>query len=73
MVEISNNRVVSINKGDLVSLPLFINQGNKMYPIRFSMLSHPESVLYFSIMRPNESFENGIIKKRYICTSLHTN
>ena len=54
MVEISSNGVITMNRGDLFSLPLFINQGNQMYPIRFSMLGYPESVVYLSVTRPGQ-------------------
>ena len=72
MLEISNNGIISISRGDYVEIPLFINQGNKMYPIRYSMVKDPLSTVTFAVMAPQQHFERAIIKKQYSVKSQHT-
>lgn len=72
MIEVSNNRIVRIKKGSNVSIPLFINQGTKIQPRRFSLLSCPNSELYLGVMMPHQDFENALIRKKYTEQSPHT-
>lgn len=53
MVEISNNGIITITRGDYIEFPLFINQGNQFYPIRYSILKDPSTTITFAIMEPN--------------------
>lgn len=43
-----------------------------MKPIRYSMLSNPNSELYVGVMMPHQNFENALIRKKYTNKSLHT-
>ena len=61
-----------MTKGDDVSIPLFINQGSRMNPIRYSLLSNPNSELYFGIMMPYQDFEYALVRKKYTHESPHT-
>ena len=72
MLEISNNGIITISRGDYVEIPLFINQGNKMYPIRYSLLKDDTTTVTFAIMTPQQYFEKAIIKKTYSAKSSHT-
>ena len=60
---IYNNGTIAINRGDLFRAPLFINGGTEDEPIRYSLLDNPDTKIYFSIMQPNELFENATIRK----------
>lgn len=72
MVEISNNGIISLNRGDQFEFPLFMNQGNKMYPIRYSLLKDLNLAnVYFSITLPGQEFQNGLIRKAYSNKSPH--
>lgn len=74
MVEISNNGIITITRGDYIEFPLFINQGgSQIYPIRYSLLKDPSTTITFAVMMPNQRFENAIIKKTYTAGSYHTN
>jgi hypothetical protein len=53
MIKISNNGIITMTKGDDVSIPFFINQGTLIKPVRFSLLSSKNSELYLGIMMPN--------------------
>lgn len=73
MIDISSNGIVTLTRGDYAEIPLFINQGNKLYPIRYSLLKdEPTSFIQFFIMSSDQSFDNALIKKTYTQKSLHT-
>lgn len=72
MINISNNGIISLNRGDWFEFPLFMNQGNKLYPIRYSLLEDDAASVYFSIMLPGQEFQNGLIRKVYSSISPHT-
>lgn len=72
MLSISNNGIISMTKGDNVSIPMFINQGSRMNPIRYSLLSNPNSELYLGIMMPYQDFEYALVRKKYTHESPHT-
>lgn len=60
---IHNSGKITINRGDYFKAPLFINAGTKDSPIRLKLKYTPDSKVYFSIMKPNQSFEDGVIRK----------
>ena len=72
MIKISNNGVISMTRGDNVSLPLFMNQGTRIKPMRYSLMCNPRSELYVGIMMPYQDFENALVRKKYTCESKHT-
>lgn len=72
MLEISNNGIITMSRGDYAEIPLFINQGNQMYPIRYSLLKDDKSTIAFAIMTPQQQFEQALIKKIYTSKSPHT-
>ena len=61
MFNISNNRIVTMNKGDSIKVPLFINAGDETELIRYILQEGDK--LYFSVMEPNAPFECGVIRK----------
>lgn len=71
MLTISNNSFISIVRGDSFSVPLFINIGTEMSPVRYSLLEHPEAEIYLGVMEPNQPFEQAIIRKKYTHNSKH--
>ena len=48
-------------------MPLFINQGTALYPIRYNLndVDKQDTVIYLSIMQPNQYFENGCVRKMF--------
>lgn len=73
MIDISSNGIVTLTRGDYVEIPLFLNQGNKLYPIRYSLLKdNNESFIQFFLMSADQSFDDPIIKKTYSTQSPHT-
>ena len=61
MYSISDNGIISLNRGDYFSVPLFINAGTVLEPIRYIL--EGDDKVYLSIMEGNQPFECGIIRK----------
>lgn len=55
------NEILTLTAGDHFELPVFINAGTKMCPLRY-ILTDDDSLLV-SIMEPNKPFECGVIRK----------
>lgn len=71
MFNISNNGIITVNRGDNFTVPLFINQGTEINPVRF--IINDKCEVYLGIMEPNQKFEDALIKKRYTTKSLNRN
>jgi hypothetical protein len=69
MLNISNEGIIEISRGDSVKIPLFINQGNKLNYIRYNILRDPGATIHFGVRRITESFECACIKKIYTAHS----
>lgn len=69
MIFISNNGFIRLARGDSFTVPLFINRGTMVTPVRYLIKNHPEASVYLGVMEPNEPFENAVIKKKYTSTS----
>lgn len=66
MLNIDNNGIVSLSRGDSFAAILFINQAEKWEdPIRYDLRNYPGSAVYMGIMAPNQSFECAMIKKKF--------
>lgn len=59
------NGIITLNRGDCDSFPLFINTGTPIEPVRFDLRFNPGSELYFGVCEPNQRFEDAIIRKKY--------
>jgi len=71
MFNINNSGIIILSRGDTFSIPLFLNKGNKLYPIRYVVDSKSE--IFIGVMEPNATFENAIIKKKYTSENLNEN
>ena len=72
MLRIADNGIITLTRGDTAKIPLFINQGSKLYPIRYSLLFNPSSEIYLGIMEPGQEFENSLVRKKFTKNSPHT-
>lgn len=61
--------IITMNRGDSFSFPLFINCGTDITPVRYVLKS--DEILYFGVKEPNQLFENSVIRKRYSSTDLN--
>ena len=65
MLRISNDGIITLSRGDNCQMPLFINAGNDLEPVRYDLTKNDRTVVYFSLMQPNQYFENGCLRKMY--------
>ncbi|WP_300924506.1 hypothetical protein [uncultured Clostridium sp.] len=61
MIDIAQNNRISVVRGDSFSVPLFLNQGTDVKPIRYRLQESDE--VYLAIMEPNQPFEDALVKK----------
>lgn len=62
MLDISNNRFISIHSGDSFSVPLFIDARVWYTNVRFDITQNKNTVIYLGVMKPTDSFEKAVIK-----------
>lgn len=63
MFDLSPNGIIKLTRGDSFSVPLFINAGTELDPIRYQ-LGEGEYV-YLGLMQPNYCFEDALVRKKY--------
>ena len=61
MLNISNNGMIIMNRGDTVKVPLFINAGDKTDMLRYILQDNDK--IYFGVMEANAPFECSLIRK----------
>lgn len=71
MINISNNSLIEMNRGDSFYYPLFINKGKNLELERY-ILSGNDTV-YLSIMEPNQPFDFGVVRQIYTKDNLNQN
>ena len=61
MFKISENKIITVSRGDSFSLDVFINLGYGCCQVQYV----PEEVdkIYFGLMEPNQPFEFALIRK----------
>lgn len=68
-MEISNNGIVILNRGDTFETPLYLYQNNIASFIKRCDLTPVESIenstIYFGITEPGSKFEDALIRKEY--------
>lgn len=68
---LGNNNIVNLTRGDSFSVPLFLNKGTGLKPLRYVLKEGDE--VFLAIMEPNQQFENAILKKVYNTDNLNKN
>lgn len=63
MFDISYNGIITVNRGDSFVMPLVLNVGTNLDPIRFELKEN--CFVYFAVMEPNQQFEDALIRKTY--------
>ena len=71
MFNISSNGIITLNRGDTIKLPLFINAGTEMNPVRYEIKESDK--VYLGVMENNMPFERAIIKKVYTSKDINEN
>lgn len=71
MLSLSANGLLVLSRGDNAVLPLFLNAGTDLQPIRYKLQKIEKETytlydeVYLAIEEPNQPFECAIIKKKY--------
>lgn len=63
MFDINSTGKIQLTRGDTFKSPLFINQGNQLYPMRYQLSEN--DTLYLALLEPNQPFEFAILKQVY--------
>ena len=63
MFNISRDGIVTLSRGDHFSIPLFINAGTEIAPVRYPLQDN--DTIYFGVCEPNQPFETAIVRKVY--------
>lgn len=69
MYSISDNGMITLPRGDIFRVPLFINNGTQFRPVRYYIEEHPNAKVYLGIMKYNEPFEYATIRKKFTADS----
>ena len=62
MFRISDNGIVTVNRGDSFLLPITLNIGSSINKETYQL--NETDVLYIGIMEPNQPFETAILRKK---------
>ena len=68
MVNIQNG-IITMNRGDTFYMPVFINRGNKINPIRYTITSKDK--VYFALEEYNQPFEVALLRKVFDTNNLN--
>ena len=63
MFTISKDGIITMSRGDHFSVPLFINAGTEISPVRYPLQDN--DIVYLGICEPGQSFETAIVRKVY--------
>ena len=78
-LKLSKNGIITLNRGDTFTLPVYINIGSGVYPETYALQKHlkegcPDDGkeehyytdhLYFALLEPGQKWEDAILKKAY--------
>lgn len=71
MFSISDNSIINVTRGDSFELPLFLNKGTNVNPMRYELNDMDE--VYFAVMEYNQPFETALIRKKFTSKDLNEN
>ena len=63
MFNIAYNGIITVNRGDSFTFPIFLNKGTNIQPEKYEL--DDKCYIYFAVMEPNQPFENALIRKKY--------
>jgi len=69
MIKISENGIIVVAKGDTFSVPLFINQGTELNPVRYVI--ERDDLVTFKLSLLNGFSETLVIEKNYSTSDLN--
>ena len=69
MFNISDNCIINVTRGDSFELPLFLNQGTNVSPMRYVLTDKDE--VYVGATECNQPFESALIRKKFTYKDLY--
>lgn len=69
MFSVAANNVITITRGDSASTVIYINSGNKLNPVRYTLTG--TDAVYVGIMEFNQPFEEAIVKYKFTVDNLN--
>lgn len=69
MFNISDNGIITLNRGDSFSLDVFVDIGTPLEPIQY-VLKEGDS-LYFALTEPNQPFEVALVRREFTKADLN--
>ena len=68
MFSVSENGIVTVNRGDSFELPITLNIGSSMNYEEYYL--QPCDTIYLGIMEPNQPFETAIVRKKFTSSDM---
>ena len=68
MFSVSENGIVTVNRGDSFELPITLNIGSSMNYEEYYL--QPCDTIYLGIMEPNQPFETAIVRKKFTLSDM---
>ena len=72
MVYCDNEGSITLTRGDSLELPLFLNAGTDLSPIRYHVKEGQDQVV-LALMEPNQPFEQAILHQTYTSADVNEN
>ena len=69
MHSIAGNGIITLNAGDAFFAPLYLNCGDNLQKEKYVLTD--ADTIYFSVMKPHQPFEHGLIRKIYTKENLN--
>lgn len=63
MFKISNNGIITVNRGDSFELPITLNIGGSVDFVNYEL--SPDDEIYLGVMEPGQPFETAILRKKF--------
>ena len=64
MLQITSNNIISMTRGDDVTIPLHIFTENSAF-VNIAYFPNIHDKIFFAIMEPNQNFEDAIVRQIY--------
>lgn len=71
MLDISNNNIITMSRGDDNILPLHLFYGTNDRLTNYSYFPNRHDKIFFAIMEPNQPWEKAIFKKAYTMPEIY--
>lgn len=74
MFHMANNGIITLNRGDTFSIPLYINLGTAVNPNYYTLKKYSDEeqdYLYFALLEPGQKWENALVRKHFTADDIN--